>query len=118
MDQIEKLERMKLAFEKAQERWPQIYQELLDIAERKGHDYAGDKDALSNFADFGWRGIVVRLGDKFSRLKNFVYQGSFKVKDESVRDTFLDHINYAALGLIMYEEQQKQGGDSAGWCEK
>jgi hypothetical protein len=81
-----------------------IFDACLAIAEKKGHDYAGDDNAMSNFDDFGWKGIIVRLGDKYHRLKNFVKQGEMKVKDESVLDTLMDAINYSALAIIQYKE--------------
>ena len=48
--------------------------------------------------------MVVRLGDKYHRVKNFVEQGELKVKDESVLDTLVDLINYGCLAHIMYED--------------
>lgn len=95
MNQAEKIERMRAIFDKC-----------LAIAESKGHDYAGQEHALSNFKDFGWKGVVVRLSDKYHRLKNFCHQGEMKVKDESVLDTFSDMINYAALAILLYEEER------------
>ena len=82
-----------------------IFNGCLDIAEKKGHDYAGQESALSNFKDFGWQGVVVRLSDKYHRLKNFCKQGELKVSDESIRDTFKDMINYACLGLLLFDEE-------------
>lgn len=98
MTQQEKIQKMRAIFDKC-----------LEIAEAKGHDYAGDDNALSNFTDFGWRGVVVRISDKYHRLKNFVRQGVLKVKDEGVRDTFLDLINYAALAILVYDEETAKG---------
>ncbi len=43
------------------------YQEIRGINDVKGHDYAGDKDALSNFkkhADELGRSVVARLGPR------------------------------------------------------
>lgn len=92
-------------------------QELLDgcleLAEAKGHDYAGDDDACSNLRDFGWQGVVVRLSDKAHRLKNFVRQGTLRVKDEAITDTLRDIVNYSALACIVMatdlqdDEEQK-----------
>jgi hypothetical protein len=44
-------------------------------------------------------GIMVRLTDKMSRLSTFLTTGEFKVKDEALRDTVLDMINYV---IILY----------------
>ena len=81
--------------------------ELLPILRAKGHDYAGD-DAFGNLRDFGWKGIVVRMSDKYHRLKNFCLSGSLSVKDESIEDTLRDLINYGLLCLVMKRQGQKQ----------
>jgi len=95
--QQEKIERMRAIFDRC-----------LEIAEEKGHDYAGEESAMSNFDDFGWRGIVVRISDKYHRLKNFCKQGILKVKDEGIRDTFMDLINYAALAIIAFDRERAE----------
>jgi hypothetical protein len=51
-----------------------------------------------------WKGVVVRLGDKYSRLCNFAKKGKFEVKDESVEDTLKDLAVYGILALILYRE--------------
>jgi hypothetical protein len=84
-----------------------LFNDCLEIAKKKSHDYAGEEDSLSNLRDFGWQGIVVRLGDKYHRVKNFAKSGSLQVTDESVRDTLRDLVNYGALALIMYDDAQQ-----------
>ncbi len=91
-----------------------ILDEMYATAERKNHDYAGNEDPLSNLersANMGippWKGIVIRLGDKYSRLESFCRQGELRVKDESVEDTFMDNANYSILGLILYRKWRKR----------
>jgi hypothetical protein len=77
----------------------------------KNHDYAKIDDPLSNLKlmallDFlpAWKSVVVRLGDKFSRLVEFAKKETLKVKDESLLDTCLDLANYALLCAVLYEE--------------
>lgn len=90
----------------------EIIEELKDLHSRKNHDYAGN-DPLMNLRLCelgglpGWKGIVVRLTDKISRLLTFMKMGKFLVKDESVEDTFRDAAVYAILGLILYREGKK-----------
>lgn len=92
----------------------EILDELRDLHSRKNHDYAGD-DPLSNLemcergGIAGWKGVVVRLTDKISRLLNFSKKGEFQVKNESVEDTFRDTAIYAILGLILFRESVKGG---------
>jgi hypothetical protein len=75
--------------------------ELIPLVRGKGHDYAGQGDSLSNLRDFGWRGVAVRIGDKYHRLKNFASVGELKVKDENIEDTLIDMIAYSFFCLIM-----------------
>ena len=84
-----------------------IISELAEVRAKKGHDYSGTADTLDNLRAFGWKGVVVRLGDKFNRLKHFVLSGEdLLVKDESIEDTLQDFINYALFSLILYRQEK------------
>lgn len=83
------------------------FEEDLELIRKKGHDYAGNNDAMANFRAFGFLGIVVRMRDKHERLKNFALNKTFLVKSESVIDTLRDLRNYAFLAQI-FVEQGKQ----------
>jgi len=85
-----------------------LFEEDLELLIRKGHDYSGDDDCLRNFRDFGWFGILVRLSDKFSRLKNLAKDNRPRVGDESLLDTLRDIRNYAFLMQVVYEEEQHE----------
>lgn len=76
-----------------------IFNTCLEVLDAKGRDYSGTEDGMGNFKDFGWKGIVVRLGDKYHRLKNLTKAEA--TVNESVEDTLYDTINYAALALVM-----------------
>lgn len=101
----------------------EIVDELKDLHSRKNADYAGD-DPLRNLRmceEAGipsWKGVIVRLTDKMSRLMTFAKKESFEVKDESVEDTFCDSAVYSILGLILYreskmiEDEKRNGKDS------
>lgn len=82
-----------------------VSNELLPLLRAKGHDYSGS-DVMSNFRDFGWRGVVVRIGDKYHRLKNFICQGTLDIKDETIQDTMIDLINYGFILLLLYRESR------------
>jgi len=95
---------------------PRFYKLLERIAEihsSKNHDYAGKKNPLQNFRmceSMGipaWKGVLIRISDKFSRACNFAKQNSLKVKDENVVDTLLDMAIYSLLCAILYEEREK-----------
>lgn len=83
-----------------------IFTRCMEIADAKGRDYSGTEDSMSNFKDFGWRGIIVRIGDKYHRLKNLSKVGATAaVLDESIDGTLYDTINYCALALVQKEEE-------------
>lgn len=86
------------------------------LMEAKNHDYTGSAgdDPFGNFTaveDEGLCstevGIMVRMKDKYRRLKSFIQSGSFAVKEESVEDTIQDHINYLIL-LGAYLKQKRE----------
>lgn len=101
----DKIEKMRMIFNRA-----------LMLASAKGHDYSGSTDGMGNFRTFGWKGIVVRLDDKMQRLIQFCKQGELKVKTESVEDTLTDLINYAALTLIQYREENRAQSPAQDAC--
>ena len=86
--------------------------ELSSMREMKGSDYSGEVDTLDNLRDFGWWGVVVRIGDKYKRLKRATMSPKLKVPDESVEDTMKDLINYALFLLIMYRQAENQQNDN------
>ncbi|KKL56727.1 hypothetical protein LCGC14_2242550, partial [marine sediment metagenome] len=91
----------------------ELLQQMADLHGRKNHDYAGD-DPLSNLRaseEIGipaWKGILVRLMDKWSRLKNFARTGIFEVKDESLIDALMDNAVYSLLCIILFEEEKEK----------
>ena len=85
------------------ERLKGVFLECVTLADIKNHDYAHVEDALENFRDFGVHGIVVRLGDKYHRLKNVTQKGEHKV-NETIADTLRDTLIYSAIALILLEE--------------
>lgn len=95
---------------------PRFYELLVEIAElhsAKNFDYSGD-DPLANLRMCeqieipAWKGVLVRLIDKWSRILTFAQKGVFLVKDESVVDTLKDNAVYSLLCIILYEEAKKK----------
>lgn len=66
------------------------------ILKNKNHDY-GNGDVFGNFREFGTQGFLVRMSDKWARIKTFASKGFLLVRDESVQDTLIDLANYCAL---------------------
>jgi hypothetical protein len=87
-----------------------ILAEMQAIHNAKNHDYAGD-NYLSNLTACArlnippWKGALIRMQDKMSRLENFAKKEALQVKDESVEDTLLDLANYSILCLILYRNK-------------
>jgi hypothetical protein len=90
-----------------------LLDELKEIHSSKNHDYAGDDDPFKNFKiskNMGiepWKGCLIRISDKFSRLCNFAKKGELKVKDENIEDTLKDLSIYALICLILYRERKE-----------
>lgn len=75
----------------------ELTEESKDLMVKKNADYAKSSDPFRNFRRHGLTGMIVRMDDKISRMTTFSEKGSLSVKDESIRDTVLDMINYAVL---------------------
>ena len=67
------------------------------LFQKKNTDY-GDA-----FATYGTVGILVRIGDKIHRMQSITSQGINLVEDEKLRDTLLDLHNYAAMGIMLLD---------------
>lgn len=87
----------------------QMFESDMELLRRKGYDYAGEQDALTNLREYGVHGVIVRLNDKINRLKSIDRNGWIEVKTESVSDTLLDISNYAYLArVLLWEQKQKE----------
>ena len=74
---------------------------MCELVEVKNHDYGADADPFENFREFGVKGIVVRLGDKFKRIKTALwYDRELKVANETVIDTLLDLAVYSVIAIL------------------
>lgn len=82
-----------------------IQKEALTLFEKKNADY-GDA-----FATYGPVGVLVRIGDKLSRFTSISTSGVTFVNNEGMRDTLIDLHNYAAMAIMLLDEnanKQKQ----------
>jgi hypothetical protein len=86
----------------------QLCREAKKLMVAKNHDYSSKTDPFRSFRMFGGKGILVRMGDKLTRLESFMDKGELKVKDENVRDTVLDLINYSVLLYGYLQDGGKQ----------
>jgi hypothetical protein len=89
------------------ENFATITEEMLALTTKKSNDYASDDDPFRNFRAFGELGILVRMSDKFARLRTALYdRKDMAVSDETVEDTVLDLATYAVL-LLAYRRGAK-----------
>ena len=77
-----------------------VQQEGLELFKRKNADY-GDA-----FATYGTVGVLVRMGDKISRLQSITTRQVSLVDTESMRDTLIDLHNYAAMAIMLIDEDK------------
>lgn len=70
------------------------------LMDRKQQDY-GSK----NISGFGTFGVVVRMNDKFERIRNLFNNRRKRAVNESIRDSFRDISNYAIIALMVESKQ-------------
>ena len=80
------------------EQMKKVQKEGLALFEKKNKDY-GDA-----FATYGTVGVLVRMGDKIARLNHVTRNGINLVEEEKIRDTLIDLHNYAAMAIMLLDE--------------
>lgn len=75
-----------------------IQDEARALFTKKNQDY-GDA-----FATYGPLGVLVRIGDKLSRLSSIQKNQVTLVDDERMRDTLIDLHNYSAMAIMLLDE--------------
>ena len=96
----------------SKERFHEIVNEMVELHDRKNRDYGGG-DYLSNFLMCekhmgvpAWKGTLIRLSDKLSRVMNIARTDEISVSDETVADTLTDLAVYAIITRILYENSK------------
>jgi hypothetical protein len=79
-----------------------VQHEAYQLFLQKNTDY-GDA-----FAKYGPIGVLVRIGDKIQRLQHISKTAITLVKSESLRDTLIDLHNYAAMAVILLDEDPQK----------
>jgi len=75
-----------------------VQNEGLELFKKKNKDY-GDA-----FAKYGVIGVLMRIEDKIQRSMSITQNGVNLIKDENIRDTLIDLHNYAAMGIMLLDE--------------
>lgn len=79
-----------------------IQKQGYELFAKKNADY-GDA-----FATYGAVGVLVRIGDKLSRLASIEKNGVTLVNDESLRDTLIDLHNYSAMAIMCMDDVEEK----------
>ena len=86
--------------------------QLKMLHDAKNHDYATAKNPYKNLEGVQrigiepWRGIVIRLMDKFERVEQFCRSGELAIKSEGLEDTFKDIAIYSTLAMILFRKSE------------
>jgi len=83
---------------KREEQMISVQNEAFLLFQKKNKDY-GDA-----FAKYGPVGVLMRMGDKISRLQSITKSGIVLVNDEKIRDTLIDLHNYSAMCVMLLDE--------------
>ena len=79
-----------------------VQSEALELFKKKNADY-GDA-----FATYGPIGVIVRMGDKISRLQSITSNQISLVDNEGIKDTLIDLHNYAAMAIMLLDEKSEE----------
>ena len=82
-----------------------ICQSMTDLYKRKNHDYG---DSFAKMRKEFDNAILIRIYDKFSRLKTLKSGATQKVPDESIKDTLFDLANYCIMELVEMEVDENE----------
>jgi len=82
------------------EQMEQIQKEALELFRKKNIDY-GD-----SFANYGTIGVLIRMNDKIQRFITVSNKGINLVNDECLRDTLIDLHNYAAMAIMLIDNDK------------
>ena len=78
----------------------EYYYEAQKVLVKKQLDYGPKNIAFSPGGPVN--GLRVRMHDKLSRINNLIDSG-VTPENESLRDSFLDMLNYSAIGLMVLD---------------
>ena len=75
-------------------RFFELLDSIKELHDKKRHDYGANEDVFANFRLSelsgipAWQGSVVRMGDKYARISNFIKKNDFKFKDSGIEQTW------------------------------
>lgn len=81
-----------------EEKFKAVCQKLFELYKVKNKHYGNSFH--KQFETFGLNSVVMRLGDKYERLKTLVTTNPSDCGDEPITDTLMDMANYSILALM------------------
>ena len=84
---------------------------LTNVYSNKNADYG---DSFSSLRKEFPEAILVRIGDKYNRLKTLYRKKDIPVTNESISDTLLDLANYCIMELIEIQLQESSCNEVVG----
>lgn len=78
----------------------EVYEHAKNILLSKHHDYGPTN--IANAPGGAINGLRVRIHDKTARINNLI-DNNKNAQHESLRDSFLDLMNYAAIALLVID---------------
>jgi hypothetical protein len=88
------------------EKFKRIQDQGLELFRQKNQDYG------NAFETYGTLGVLMRIQDKLQRYVSITNSSVQLVNDESLRDTLIDLHNYAAMAILLHDEQVKSTDSS------
>lgn len=79
-----------------------VQEEAKKLFINKNRDY-GDA-----FATYGVVGVLIRMNDKIQRSMSITNNGVAMVSNENLRDTLIDLVNYATMGVMLLDEDSER----------
>jgi len=94
-------------------RFEELINEILELYRAKNNDYNSNKEnGYENFMQCekiglpAWKGVIVRLTDKWSRILTLAGGKEQKVKSESIKDTLRDNAVYSLICIELLEREE------------
>ena len=81
------------------EKFQRIQNNGLELFKKKNADYG------NAFEQYGTIGVLMRMQDKLQRYVSITNKSVQLVDDETLQDTLIDLHNYAAMAILLYNEQ-------------
>jgi len=87
--------------DKFEDRVDKVYFDAMSVLLKKHNDYGPKNIAQSPGGPLN--GLRVRMWDKLARINNLIESG-VTPENESLRDSFLDLMNYSAIAMLVLDE--------------